>query len=304
MELEIGHLGVLLLEHPKHRLVKIAKNLEGSDFNASEFTKEELVEYIERSHTFNDVQKSFKNGLFSSPGVVYFYNLKPDQNRKKIPSSLSRIKANLKNYNKLLKTGEKPTRFSAQPSLIRVFEWSNRYYFLFAGKGRKSFQKKGFKLKEITEPRFEICVWDSPKSILQIRTAHNTAFYHNFFLDLLTNSPRPLSKPLDITQTLFPQFVTAINGTVRTVKGKSRTRTMDYLTKEYKSRPRLDIRQVASYSADLQGYDIISHAVEFDYNGDDYSIYVNFSKGSFWIRKGDPNEEVYRYVQDIVDGLN
>ncbi|RZF21705.1 hypothetical protein DAY19_08430 [Halobacteriovorax vibrionivorans] len=300
MEIELGHIGIILLDHSKTRLSKVIKKIKGSDFNTSKLVKEEIVDILQ-NQSLETLFLAFDGAIFARNSVYHFVKFGRDAEMKKVRKSSEKFSKNINDFVSLKAEGVKPLRMKKEPTLLKVFNGKKGVlYFLFGNKGKHTYIRQNFKLKRINEPCYDLCVWDSSTSILQIRSAHNTQYYINYFKEALTNSPAPVYDLLEVTEDNFNEFVEGINGKVRSVKGKDPSRTKEYVQKDYMSRADIDIRNVDSYDDDLDGYDILSHGVDFSWNSKQYTIYVSLKKGSFWLRKGDPSEGLLKYLQDVI----
>lgn len=309
MEISLSHLGLILMQHSKNRLGKVLQDLKGEKINTRAMAKAEIVQALQ-GYSEKELVKSFDGSLFTSNQSLTFvkftrfHEVKGEKVLKDVSNGIIALKKNIKDFSKLEKLGESPQILKSKPDLLKIIKISReKTGFLFANKGATVFIRKNLKLIESSEPNFDLCVWDNDSGILQVRSAHNVDYYKDFFAKNLKNSPDAHFQSLIVDPGSFDVFVRKINGTVRTVKGKDQTRQKGYLEKEFKSQGGADVRMVPTYNADLQGYEILSHGVDFKYEGESYTIYVGFKKGTVWLRFGEPTEKLIQKLQKVISEL-
>lgn len=310
MEIELTHIGLIIMQHPKHRIVKVFKDLSGNKISTHNLSKAEIVgllqEYDEKL-----LVKAFKDMLFASNQSLTFvrYSRRETDSgkvvQKEIQNGLSAIKKNIEVYETLAANGYSPLRLGKEPTLLKIFSLDkNKTAFLFGSTGKTLFIRKNLKLVRTSDPDFDLCVWDNTKNVLQIRSAQNVEFYKDYFSKMLKNSPDAIYENLTVDPDSFDEFVARIGGIVRSVKGKDPTKLKSYLEKDLKSQSDVDVRTVESYDEDIDGYDIISHGVDFIYGGMPYTVHVGMKTGSVWLRFGDPTEDLLNFLQEVVLELN
>lgn len=86
-------------------------------------------------------------------------------------------------------------------------------------------------------------------------------------------------------------------------RGKSERQNSQLQTKEITSREDLDIRDTDGYEDEMDGFEVLSHGIDFEFGNQAYRIYVGLKRGTIYFKKGSVSEDLVAHIQGVVTSL-
>lgn len=291
------------MKQTKPELMALYKSLSGEGLEST-LTNDEIIKRIVSVYSLDSVFKKWSKKINAYTTTLCVYKIfKGKQRYKKfMTTALENVDQDVL---EALKKGDYKGNLLSKPKLIEVLISENDYYFMYAVKGKKRKILNGLKIQEVVQPSFLILRLDDKNGILEIRGPKSSGERSYKELKKYLN----LDGDVDIKQVIVDSKESVLE-LCKKLKGRPTRAVIEddaekELSKaEFVSKSELNVYETEAYKKfEAEGYDDSAGGIDFEYYGKSYTIYVGFSRGTYWFRNGNINEDVIKRVVSAVSKL-
>ncbi|MBN8537372.1 MAG: hypothetical protein J0M15_09995 [Deltaproteobacteria bacterium] len=299
-DFKLRPLSIILKMHSLRELKAIYSEV-FSESPSSELSHLQLVKEISGQTTLSELVGIWDSKLYAHNTTLKLYQAINLKNENKIESGIKKIKSHFNDeaWAQLFDEGYAPNKLPNEGRLLHISKLGNKYYFLFVYPGRAKEVIEELSVRHLIQPLFVIAVWDNDESTLQLRGQERAQLVAAKFENYLNSEKEPvgLSHLYIKDKDAFDEYKKALDG--RGMRGKVTNPDQEVAELTLVASPDTELMDTKKYK-DLidEDYTLNSAGIDFEYDGQTYTVWIGFKTGTFWIRAGDVTEELISYAQE------